>query len=131
MISKLFKLFDNLDCSSFISLIVIVFTIYVTQYYYKYFTRINPLPGPLPFPLVGNLPQLIIRHGGNLKKFFESNHKNYGDLFEFQFEKRIIALNRTEYIEKLLSASTKDPHIMKISNSNNKGYHELGIIGKG
>jgi hypothetical protein len=72
----------------------------VAQYYYKYFTRVNPLPVPLPFPFVGNLPQLIWYYG-NLKNFFEYNYKNYGDIFEVQ-EARIIILNRTEYIEKIL-----------------------------
>ncbi|CAB5212029.1 unnamed protein product [Rhizophagus irregularis] len=125
MISKLFENFD------YLTLIGITLIIYVTHYYYKYFTRINPLPGPFPFPYFGNLPQLYIWHNGNLKNFFESNHKKYGDLFELHFDTRIIALNRLEYIEKLLLASSKNPYIRKISDNDSKGYHELGIMGKG
>ncbi|EXX61231.1 cytochrome P450 [Rhizophagus irregularis DAOM 181602=DAOM 197198] len=122
------KLFENID---YLSLIGVALIIYVTYYYYKYFNRINPLPGPLPFPLFGNLPQLYICHGGNLKKFFESSHKKYGDLFEFNFDLRTIALNRVEHIEKLLLASSKNPYIKTISSNNTEGFHELGIMGKG
>jgi cytochrome P450 len=125
MISKLLENFD------YISLIGAILIFYLIYYYFKYFNRINPLPGPLPIPLFGNLLQLFILHGGNLKTFFNSNHKKYGDLFEVYFEVRIINLNRTEYVEKLLSASTKNPYIMKLSEDDSKGYHELGIMGKG
>ncbi|CAB4395366.1 unnamed protein product [Rhizophagus irregularis] len=125
MISKLFENFD------YLSLIGIALIIYVTHYYYKYFYRINPLPGPFPFPLFGNLPQLYIWHGGNLKKFFGSNHKKYGDLFEFYFNGRFITLNKIEYIEKLLLASSKNPYIKKFSDKNCRGFHELGIMDKG
>ncbi|GES83214.1 cytochrome P450 [Rhizophagus clarus] len=128
MISKLFKSFDNTDP---LSLAVITLIFYVTYYYFKYFNRINPLPGPLPIPFFGNLLQLYIEHGGNLKTFYNSNHKKYGDLFEVYFETRIIILNRTEYIEKLLSASTKNPHFTKLSDDDSKGFHELGIMGQG
>ncbi|RGB39024.1 cytochrome P450 [Rhizophagus diaphanus] len=127
MISQLLKLFNNFD---YLSLIGIILTIYVARYYYKYFTRVNPLPGPFPFPLVGNLPQ-VIWHSGNLKKFFEYNRKNYGDIFEVQLESRLIILNKSEYIEKILSASTKNPYIKKIADSNTQGPQELGIFGKG
>ncbi|EXX65488.1 sterol 14-demethylase [Rhizophagus irregularis DAOM 197198w] len=125
MISKLFENFD------YLSLIGIALIIYVIHYYYEYFTRINPLPGPIPFPLFGNLPQLYIWHGGNLKKFFESNHKKYGDLFEFNFDTRAINLNRIEHIEKLLLASSKNPFIKILPDKNTGGFHELGLMGKG
>ncbi|GBC05471.1 hypothetical protein RclHR1_06240007 [Rhizophagus clarus] len=109
----------------------IVLIIYVTNYYYKYFTRINPLPGPFPYPFFGNLIQLYITHGGNVKKFFEYNHKKYGDLFEVQLDSRIIALNRIEQSEKLLLSSSRNPFIKKHSTKDGKGFHELGILGKG
>jgi hypothetical protein len=102
----------------------------VAHFYYKYFTRVNPLPGPFPFPLVGNLPQLIW-HRGSLKKFFEYNHKNYGDIFEVKLGPRTITLNRKEYIEKILSASTKNPYFKKFPDSVAQAYEELGILGKG
>src|SRR5687768_9576050 len=122
------KLFENID---YLSLIVVALIIYVTYYYYKYFSRVNPLPGPFPFPLFGNLPQLYIWHGGNLKKFFESSQKKYGDLFEFNFDTRTITLNRVDHIEKLLLSSSKNPYIRKIPDSGSKGFHELELMGKG
>ncbi|GBB88002.1 hypothetical protein RclHR1_14500004 [Rhizophagus clarus] len=125
MISNIFEDFD------YFSLIVITLIIYVTNYYYKYFTRVNPLPGPFPFPYFGNLPQLYILHGRDTKKFFDYNHKKYGDLFEFHFDTRVIVLNRVEYIEKLLLASSKNPYIKKFSDKDTKGFHELGLMNKG
>ncbi|GBB93515.1 hypothetical protein RclHR1_21860001 [Rhizophagus clarus] len=128
MISKLLKLFENLD---YLSLIGIALIIYVTHYYYKYINRLNPLPGPFPFPFFGNLPQLYILHGGNFKNFIESNYKKYGDLFEFQVQSRNIVLNRAEHVEKILSSSTKNPHIKRISDNDSKGFQELEMMGKG
>ncbi|GBC07880.1 hypothetical protein RclHR1_07750007 [Rhizophagus clarus] len=128
MISKLFNSFENFD---YLSLVWITLIFYVTYYYFKYYSRINPLPGPFPFPFFGNLPQLYIGHGGNLTKFYNFNHKKYGDLFETYFGTRNIILNRSEYVEKLLSASTKNPFITLLSEDNTKGFHELGIMGTG
>ncbi|GES83213.1 cytochrome P450 [Rhizophagus clarus] len=122
------KLFENFDYFTFVGITLIS---YVTYYYFKYFNRINPLPGPFPFPYFGNLPQLYIGHGGNFKTFYNFNYKKYGDLFEVHFDTRIIILNRTEYIEKLLSASTKNPFIMIMSEDDSKGFYELGIMGQG
>jgi cytochrome P450 len=122
------ELFENLD---YLSLIGVTLVIYVTLYYYKYFNRVNPIPGPLPYPFFGNLPQLYIWHGENLKNFMESNHKKYGDLFEFYLDARTIGLNRPEHIEKLFSASPKNPYIRTDSNNGGKGYQELGIWEKG
>ncbi|PKC02398.1 hypothetical protein RhiirA5_425305, partial [Rhizophagus irregularis] len=122
------KLFENID---YLSLIVVALITYVTYYYYKYFNRINPLPSPFPFPLFGNLPQLYIWHGGHFKKFLESNHKKYGDLFEFNLNTRTITLGRVDHIEKLLLASSKNPYIKTISDNDTKGFHELEMMGKG
>jgi hypothetical protein len=121
------KLFENL---SYVSLIEILLFLYMTYYYYKYFNCINPLPGPFPFPFFGNIPQLFILHGGNLKILFNSNHKKYGDVFEVQFDTRIIALNRTEQVEKLLLASTRNPYITTVSESSIKVLNELEIMGR-
>ncbi|GES83738.1 cytochrome P450 [Rhizophagus clarus] len=109
----------------------ITLIIYVVHYYFRYFNRINPLPGPFPLPFFGNIHQLYFWHDGNLKKFFEFNYKKYGDLFEFRFGTRTIALNRIEYIEKFLSVSSKNPYIKRIPDDDCKGFHELGIMGKG
>ncbi|GBB98174.1 hypothetical protein RclHR1_31560001 [Rhizophagus clarus] len=112
-------------------LVGITLIFYVTHYYINYFNHINPLPGPFPFPFFGNLPQLYIGHGGNFKKFFNYNQKKYGDIFEVTLSARIIVLNRSEYIEKLLSAATKNPHLAKMTEESGKGFRELGVAGKG
>ncbi|GBC28064.2 cytochrome P450 [Rhizophagus irregularis DAOM 181602=DAOM 197198] len=125
MISKFFENFN------YLSLIVIIIIFYVTYYYYKYFNRINPLPGPFPIPFFGNLHQLFIFHGGSLKEFYNFNYKKYGDIFEVYFDTRSITLNSSEHIEKILSASTRNPYIMKLSEDDSKGYYELGVMGKG
>src|SRR5437763_14775969 len=104
---------SNLGINDYLSLIGILLTIYVAQYYYKYFTRVNPLPGPFPFPFVGNLP-LFLWHGGNIKSFFESNRKKYGDVFEVHLSMRRIILNRAEHIDKLLMPLTKSQYLTRI-----------------
>ncbi|RIA87186.1 cytochrome P450 [Glomus cerebriforme] len=125
------EIFFNYGINDYLSLIGVALTIYVSYYYYNYFTRVNPLPGPFPFPIVGNLPQLIL-HGGNLKPFYKYNHEKYGDMFDVYLgTTRTVALNRTEYIEKLLTPSTKNPYIMKFSESEAERYGEMGVIGNG
>ncbi|PKY30877.1 hypothetical protein RhiirB3_419128, partial [Rhizophagus irregularis] len=37
----------------------------------------------------------------------------------------------SKYIEKLLLASSKNPYIKKFSYKDSKGFHELGLMGKG
>ncbi len=119
------SLFKSLDS---ISLISVILAIYVTQYYYKYFTRVNPLPGPFPFPLIGNLPQFIY-YGRNFKPYLEYNHKKYGDLYEIHLGIRRIIINRAEYIEKLLTPSTKSQYMMRFPYT--KGLDELGVMDRG
>ncbi|CAB4395406.1 unnamed protein product [Rhizophagus irregularis] len=124
-----FKLFENFEIRDFLLFLSAILTIYVAQYYYKYFTRVNPLPGPFPFPFVGNLPQYYLWFNGENKKFYEYNYKKYGDICEVQFNERAIVLSRTEYIEKLLTPSTKNSHVVRFPD--NEGLEELGIEGKG
>jgi len=123
------KLFENFGINDYLLLSPILLTIYVIRYYYKYFTRVNPLPGPLPFPFVGNLPQYYLWSKGNSKLFYENNHKKYGDIYEVNLNERTIILCRSEYIEKLLTPSTKNSHLMRYPVS--AGYKELGVEGKG
>ncbi|GBB83163.1 hypothetical protein RclHR1_00010045 [Rhizophagus clarus] len=120
---------ENLGTSDFLLLLSTVLTIYVAQYYYKYFTRENPLPGPFPFPFVGNLPQFILQSKGDTKEFYGYNYKKYGDMYEVQMGGRDIVLSRAEYVEKLLTPSTKNPHIGRFPDS--RGLDELGVSGKG
>jgi hypothetical protein len=121
---------NNFEISDYFILLSTTLTIYVARYYYKYFTRVNPLPGPFPFPFVGNLPQLYWQSKGNTKTFYDFNHKKYGDIYEVHLSSiRSIILCRTEYIEKLLSPSTKNTHVMRLPDS--KGSEELGLSGKG
>ncbi|PKC73679.1 hypothetical protein RhiirA1_530202, partial [Rhizophagus irregularis] len=123
------KSFENFGIGDFLLFLSTILTIYVAQYYYKYFTRVNPLPGPFPFPFVGNLPQYYLWSKGNTKLFYEFNRKKYGDIYEVQLNGRAIILSRVEYIEKLLTPSTKNLHMVKYPNS--EGLEELGIEGKG
>ncbi|PKY38468.1 cytochrome P450 [Rhizophagus irregularis] len=123
------KLFEKLEIGDFLLFLSTILTIYVVQYYYKYFTRVNPLPGPFPFPFVGNLPQYYLWFNGENKKFYEYIYKKYGDICEVQFNERAIVLSRTEYIEKLLTPSTKNSHVVRFPD--NEGLEELGIEGKG
>ncbi|GBC01274.1 hypothetical protein RclHR1_04120004 [Rhizophagus clarus] len=122
-------LFENFEINNYLLLLCsTTLTIFIAQYYYKYFTRDNPLPGPLPFPFVGNLLQLYWWFEGN-KPFSEYNHKKYGDIYEIYLNRRIIILCRTEYIEKLLTPTTKNSHGIKLPDC--EGFDELGIGGKG
>jgi hypothetical protein len=123
------KSFENFEINDCILLLSTILTIYVARYYYKYFTRVNPLPGPFPFPFVGNLPQYYSWFKGDAKLFYEYNHKKYGDIYEVHLGVRSIVLCRSEHIEKLLTPSTKNSHVMRLPNS--KGLDELGINGKG
>ncbi|PKK77491.1 cytochrome P450 [Rhizophagus irregularis] len=123
------KLFEKLEIGDFLLFLSTILTIYVVQYYYKYFTRVNPLPGPFPFPFVGNLPQYYLWSKGDTKKFYDYNYKKYGDIYEIQFNERSIILSRTEYIEKLLTPSTKNSHMVRFPDS--EGLEELGVGGKG
>ncbi|PKY17699.1 cytochrome P450 [Rhizophagus irregularis] len=123
------KSFENFEISDYIFLLSTILTIYVARYYYKYFTRVNPLPGPFPFPFVGNLPQYYLWSKGDSKIFYGYNFKKYGDIYEVHLGVRSIILCRTEHIEKLLTPSTKNSHVMRLPNS--KGLEELGISGKG
>jgi hypothetical protein len=123
------KLFENFEISDVLLFLSTILTIYVAQYYYKYFTRVNPLPGPFPFPFVGNLPQYYWWSKGNLKTFYGYNYKKYGDIYEVHLNGRGIVLSRTEYIEKLLTPSTKNFHLVRYPNS--EGLEELGIEKKG
>ncbi|GBC01064.1 hypothetical protein RclHR1_04050007 [Rhizophagus clarus] len=118
-----------LEISDFFLLLSTALTIYVAQYYYYYFTRENPLPGPFPFPFVGNLFQFYFQFKGDAKNFYEYNHKKYGDIFEVQLGGRFIVLSRVEYADKLLTPSTKNPHIARLPYI--RGLEELGVQGKG
>ncbi|GBC17953.2 cytochrome P450 [Rhizophagus irregularis DAOM 181602=DAOM 197198] len=124
-----FKLLENFEISDVPLFLSVILTIYVAQYYFKYFTRVNPLPGPFPFPFVGNLPQYYLWSKGDIKEFYGYNYKKYGDIYEVQLNRRTIVLSKIEYIEKLLTPSTKNSHVMRYPDS--EGLKELGIEGKG
>jgi hypothetical protein len=124
------KSFENLEISDFLLFLCTILTIYVAHFYYKYFTRVSPLPGPFPFPFVGNLPQFYLQFKGDTKLFYGYNYKKYGDMYEILLgTKREIVLSRVEYVEKLLTPSTKNLHIVRFPDS--EGLEELGIQGKG
>ncbi|GBC01273.1 hypothetical protein RclHR1_04120003 [Rhizophagus clarus] len=120
---------ENLEISNFLLLLSTVLTIYVARYYYKYFTRENPLPGPFPFPFVGNLLHFYLQFKGDTKEFYGYNYKKYGDIYEVQMGERDIVLSKIEYVDKLLTPSTKNLHLARFPDSS--GLEELGVQGKG
>ncbi|GET00934.1 cytochrome P450 [Rhizophagus clarus] len=124
----LHKIFSGLGVSEYLSLIGVLFIVYVTHYYYKYFTRVNPLPGPFPFPFVGNLPQYLW-YKTNAREFFDAYQKKYGDLYEVNLGTRRIILSRAEDIDKLLMPSTKSHYMTRLPYM--QGLEEIGMLGKG
>jgi hypothetical protein len=124
------KSFENFEIGDYLLFLSTILTIYVIQYYIKYFTRVNPLPGPFPFPFIGNLPQFFWWFKGDFKKFYKYYYEKYGGIYEIHLNGRFIILCRAEYIENLLTPSTKNTHVMRFP-SNNKGLEELGVSGKG
>ncbi|PKC73682.1 cytochrome P450 [Rhizophagus irregularis] len=123
------KSFENLEIGDFLLFLSTILAIYVAHFYYKYFTRVNPMPGPFPFPFVGNIPQFYLQYKGDTKLFYGDNYKKYGEIYEVQMGGREIVLSRSEYIDKLLTPSTKHLHIVRFPD--NEGLEELGVQGKG
>jgi cytochrome P450 len=96
--------------------------IYILNFYFKYFTRINPLPGPFPIPIIGTLYALKGGIGNGILLL----QKKYGEIFEiWHLSNRRIILGNAEYIDKLLSSSTKSKYLKR--NIENDGLIELGI----
>ncbi|CAG8622163.1 3994_t:CDS:2 [Racocetra persica] len=113
--------------TDFLFSIAFIFFIYIFQFYYKYFTRPNPLPGPLPLPFFQN----ELNFKGDLREYNLSLKKKYGGICEVYLggHRRII-LSRPEYVEKLLSTSTK--HTTFSARTHHvQGLEELKVLDKG
>ncbi|RIA99561.1 cytochrome P450 [Glomus cerebriforme] len=100
--------------------------IYVVNFYFKYYTRVNPLPGPFPIPIIGTLYALKGGIGNGLLLL----QKQYGEIFEVWYlSNRRIILGNVEYIDNLLTPSTKSKYLKR--NVLNEGLKELGISFQG
>ncbi|CAG8440226.1 1525_t:CDS:2 [Acaulospora morrowiae] len=104
-------------------------TISIINYYYRYYTRKNPLPAPFPLPFVGHLFDDSI-YSNNFCDHLQLLHSKYGDIYEQWYGRiRIIFVTKPEYVEKLLSASTKSKYLIRVSNP--EGLKDLGVYGRG
>ena len=107
----IYNILSTFKVTDFLILIGFSFIAYVCQFYYKYFTRPNKLPGPLPLPFI----ECSYLYNGNTKQLFALLHEKYGDLCEFYLGgSRRILISRPEYLEKILTPSSKDTTFMII-----------------
>jgi hypothetical protein len=122
----IFKSPWDFSIGDFVLLLSTILMAYVAYYYYNYFTRVNPLPGPFPLPIVGNLPEIILRFNGNALKFYKHCREKYGDIHEIYAGVRTIVLCQPEYLEKFLSKNAYGIRFQR-----HEALEELGIAGKG
>ncbi|CAG8745705.1 1677_t:CDS:1, partial [Acaulospora morrowiae] len=101
----------------------------IINYYYKYYTRKNPFPAPFPLPFVGHILDQFIAG----KNFYEQcyiTHSKYGPIFEqWNGTKRIIFTAKPEYLDRLLSSSTKSKYLARVIEP--EGLKDLGMYGTG
>ena len=72
---------SNLDAFTFL---IFIISLLVGYYVYTFTTRLRGLPpGPMAFPVVGNLPQLVMgqRRTPLMYELFEEYRAQYGDMF--------------------------------------------------
>ncbi|CAG8572536.1 988_t:CDS:2 [Acaulospora morrowiae] len=99
------------------------------NYYHKYYTRKNPLPAPFPLPFIGHLFHGSF-YGNDFCEYLQFMQSKYGDIYERWYgNKRVIFVSKLEYVEKLLSASTKSKYLIR--DSNPEGLKDLGTYGEG
>ncbi|RIB30216.1 cytochrome P450 [Gigaspora rosea] len=123
----IYTLLSTFKVTDFLILIGFSFIVYVCQFYYKYFTRPNKLPGPIPLPFL-ECSYLLT---GNSKQLFMSLQEKYGDICEFYLTgSRRIVISRPDYIEKILTPSSKDTTFM-LRFPYFEGLVELGVSGRG
>ncbi|KAF0356957.1 cytochrome P450 [Gigaspora margarita] len=123
----IYNIISCLKITDFLIIFVFTFLVYVFRFYYKYFTRPNPLPGPLPLPFI----ECSYLYDGDTKNFFTLLNKKYGDLCEYYLNgKRRILISSPEYLEKILTPSSKDNTFM-IRLPHSEGYEEYGMAGRG
>ncbi|CAG8695215.1 12012_t:CDS:2, partial [Acaulospora morrowiae] len=101
----------------------------IINYYYKYYTRKNPLPAPFPLPFVGHLFHHLIA-GKDFYEYCCIIHSKYGHIFEqWHGSKRIIFVTKPEYLDKILSSSTKSKYLTRVHDP--EGLKDLGMYGTG
>ncbi|RIB24904.1 cytochrome P450 [Gigaspora rosea] len=123
----IYNIIVSLKIIDFLIIFVFTFLVYVFRFYYKYFTRPNPLPGPLPLPFI----ECSYLYDGDNKKLFALLYKKYGDLCEYYLNgKRRILISSPEYLEKMLTPSSKDSTFM-IRLPHSEGFEEYGMAGRG
>src|SRR5947208_16854448 len=122
------NIIESFIAKEYLLLFVLITVTYIFNFYYKYFTRPNPLPGPLPLPLIGNLHNV----GFDLRNFYKECRQKYGDLCEIMINgDRCIILTRPDYIEKILSPTSKKDAYLKRQPHLLQGIEELGSYGYG
>ncbi|CAI2163553.1 6854_t:CDS:1 [Funneliformis geosporum] len=124
------NIINSLGTRDFIGIIVSIILVYIAKFYYKYFTRPNPLPRPIPLPIFGDLLAIFYYAKGDVTLWFKLLQENHGDIFETYIGSfRRIVLARADYVEKLMSASTKTNYVLRSEKL--PEFDELNTTGKG
>ncbi|CAG8675242.1 13119_t:CDS:2 [Cetraspora pellucida] len=121
------KILLVLSFTDYLILIVLALSAYVFRFYYKYITRPNKLPGPLPLPFI----ECSYVFTSDTRKLFTSLQQKYGDICEiYLYGIRRIVISRPEYLEKMLTPSSKDTTFM-IRLPYTEAIEEFGMARRG
>ncbi|CAI2198785.1 6424_t:CDS:1, partial [Funneliformis geosporum] len=124
------NIINSLGTTDLIGIIVSIILVYIARFYYNYLTRSNPLPGPVPLPIVGNYLSIFYYTKGDVTLWLKLLHGKHGDIYEIYLGSlRIIVLARADYVEKLMSPSTKTNYVLRSEHM--PVFDELNITGKG
>ncbi|CAG8586026.1 7229_t:CDS:1 [Ambispora leptoticha] len=123
---------------SYISIIFTYIFLYVSIFYFRYYLDTNRLPGPVPFPIVGNLPHLILSllyARFNLSQVIQILHVKYGELFQldipFSFRDPVVVISNAQIADLLFDSTSVAKSKFHLRTSPRQGIDELGISRKG